>query len=367
MSQISTSSDRILSIDVFRGLTMFLLIGEFTHLFSFITDESLEETFIYAIGQQFHHHPWDGLRFWDLIQPYFMFIVGLSLPFAVRSRERKDESPRNILVHVLKRSTILLLLGWALYCIDPGRIVFRFQNVLSQIAFTYLIAFLIMNRSFTFQIFFSIGLLALTEMIYRFFPIEGFNHPFTPNENFGTWLDLQYGGADLNGSWVSFNAIPTAAHTIWGVLVGKWLMTEQPNKTKFLWMFGAGILLIIIGYLLDPITPIIKRISTSSFVIVSGGWSILALAILFWMVDIRNLSGKWTWFFQVVGMNSLFIYLFAHVGGANFIENIFHPFSFALFNWGSELTAEILTSVLVWFALWGLCYWMYKKRLFIKI
>jgi predicted acyltransferase len=346
---------------------MFLLIGEFTHLFSYMVNENLDGTFIHALGMNFHHHPWNGLRFWDLIQPYFMFIVGLSLPFAVRNRQKKGDDRNDIFKHVIKRSIILIILGWALYCIGSGRIIFKFQNVLAQIGVTYLIAYLIMNKSFRFQILFSIGLLVITELLYRFFPVEGFNHPFTPNENFGTWFDLLYGGADMGGHWVSFNAIPTAAHTIWGVLVGQWLMKEGSKKRKLMGMLIAGLILVILGYALDPVTPIIKRISTSTFVLASGGWTILSLALLYWIVDIINLKGRWTLFFQVVGMNSLFIYLFAHVDGANFVENIIHPFSYLIFGWGSELTIKILTSMVVWLALWGICYWMYKRRILIKI
>ena len=367
MSLHTPKTDRILSIDVFRGLTMFLLVGEFTHLFAYMTNGALEGTVIHLISQQLDHAQWYGLRFWDLIQPFFMFIVGLSLPFAVKSRTEKGATKKQILYHVVKRSLILLFLGWALYCIGPGKITFRFQNVLSQIAFTYLIAYLIMHRSFRFQIIFSFGLLLICELIYRFFPVAGFDNPFTANENFGTWLDLQYGGADLGGGWVSFNAIPTAAHTIWGVLVGFWLMKDISSKKKLTGILMAGVFLILAGYLLDPLTPIIKRISTSSFVIVSGGWTIVVMALFYWIVDMKKGTGAWTRFFQIVGMNSLFIYLFAHLDGANFIEKIFHPFTYLLFGWGDDLTIKILTSLVVWMALWGICYWMYRNRLFIKI
>jgi len=345
---------------------MFLLIGEFTGLMGSLTDQSLEGTFIYSLGEQFHHHPWNGLRFWDLIQPYFMFIVGLSLPFAVQNRKKKGENDRQILHHTLRRSAKLLFLGWALYCIGPGEITFYFQNVLAQISVTYLIAYLIMNRSITFQVIFSIGLLAITEVAYRLFSVEGFDQPFVYLKNFGTWLDLQYGG-ESSGGWASINAIPTAAHTIWGVLIGKLLMGQKSLKTKLKIMIITGLALVIVGYLMDPITPIIKRISTSSFVIVSGGWSILSLAFLFWIIDLLQFKGKWTLFFSVVGMNSLFIYLFAHVGGGEFIEHIIHPFTYAFFDHWGTLYAQILTSVFVWMALWGICYWMYKNKIFIKI
>ncbi len=360
------SSNRILSIDVFRGITMFLLIGEFTQIMPLLLHHAAEGSFVYAFAEQFHHHPWNGLRFWDLIQPYFMFIVGLSLPFAVLNRQKKGESKQQIFAHISKRAAILLFLGWALYCIGPGKITFYFQNVLAQIAVTYLIAYLIMNKSFTFQIVFSIGLLLLTEVAYRFFSVAGFDHPFVLMENFGTWLDLQYNGVSHNG-WATINAIPTAAHTIWGVLVGKLLMSDRLARKKLTTMILVGVMLVITGYLMNSFTPIIKRIATSSFVIVSGGWTILTLAFLFWLVDMVGFKGKWTTFFSVVGMNSLFIYLFTHIGGANLIEQAIHPFTYSFFNTANVYYAKLLTGVFVWAALWGICYWMYKKKIFIKI
>ena len=91
------------------------------------------------------------------------------------------------------------------------------------------------------------------------------------------------------------------------------------------------------------------------------------MALLYWIVDIRKLNGRWTLLFSVVSMNSLFIYMFAHLDGGAFIEHVLHPFTYVLFDWGGALVAPILTSLLAWAGLWGLCYWMYTKRLFIKI
>jgi predicted acyltransferase len=362
----SKSPERLLSLDFFRGATMFLLIAEFTHFFSYLYDPSLEGTVLYSIAEQFHHHPWNGLRFWDLIQPYFMFIVGVAMPYSMANRLKRGQSQSQITRHAVQRAFILLFLGWALYCIDPGKIVFRFQNVLAQLAVTYILAYLFMRKPAWVQILFSFVLIALTEVIYRGFWVEGFNHPFVPNENFGTWLDLQYGGADLHGHWVSFNAIPTTAHTIWGVLAGQLLMSQQKPGKKLMILGIAGVLGVLIGYGLNPITPIIKRISTSSFVIVSGGWTLLTLAFSYWLIDMRKRQ-KWSIFFRVVGMNPLFIYLFAHVGGAVFLESIIHPFTFALFGWMGELTASILTSAIVLFLLWYICQWLHKRKIYIRI
>jgi len=360
------AAERLFSLDFFRGLTMFLLIAEFTHLFSSMTDPSLEGTFIYSIGTQFHHHPWNGLRFWDLIQPYFMFIVGVAMPYSLANRLKRGQTKIQIRKHILTRAFLLLLLGWGLYCIDAGKIVFRFQNVLAQLSVTYLLAYLVMNKPARTQIIFSFILIVVTEIIYRIFPMEGFNHPFVANENFGTWLDLQYGGADLDDYWVSFNAIPTTAHTIWGVLAGQLLRSNRSPEKKLKILLVAGLIGVVAGYALNPVTPIIKRICTSSFILASGGWTILSLAWSYWLIDMMK-QKNWSIFFAIVGLNPLFIYLFAHVGGASFIEHIIHPFSTSIFGWSGELPAEIITRVIVFYLLWYICYWFYKRKIFIRI
>lgn len=359
-------SERLFSLDFFRGITMFLLIAEFTRLFSTITEGADPGSLLHAIGLQFHHVAWNGLRFWDLIQPYFMFIVGVAIPYAVANRRKKGQGTSEITRHVLKRALILLLLGWGISCIGSGKIIFHFQNVLSQLSVTYLVAYLIMHKSTRTQLLVSIILIAATEIIYRTFPVEGFNHPFTPNENFGTWLDTLYGGEDLRGHWVSFNAIPTTAHTIWGVLAGQLLKSDKPAMQKLKTLIIAGLIGLALGYAFSPITPIIKRICTSTFIFASGGWALLTLALSYWLIDVKKRQ-KWTWFFNIVGMNSLFIYLFAHVGGGNFIRHIIDPFSQAIFGFTGEFGTLVITNFLVLMGLWYICYWFYKNRVFVKI
>lgn len=357
---------RLYSLDFFRGLTMFLLIAEFTALFNHLTAPALEGSWVYWLGMQFHHHPWAGLRFWDLIQPFFMFIVGVAMPFSIGKRLARGDSQASIRQHVFRRALLLLLLGWGLYCIGPGRIVFRFQNVLAQLAFTYLLAYLLMRRPASFQLLFSLGLILLTEILYRSFAVPGYDHAFVPNENFGTWLDLQYGGADLNGHWVAFNAVPTAAHTIWGVLAGQLLMSSRSQQQKLRYLLVAGLAALAAGYAISPFTPIIKRICTSSFILVSGGYTLLALALCYWIIDVKKWR-KGVAFFAIVGMNPLFIYLFAHLGGADFLRQIVQPFSTSLLGWTGALPTAIITSLVVLFLLWYLCYWLYEKRIFIRI
>ncbi|MBN1819607.1 MAG: DUF5009 domain-containing protein [Prolixibacteraceae bacterium] len=366
MKEPIVTQSRLLSLDFFRGLTMFLLIAEFTHLFENFVEPEFAGTFINSIGTQFHHHPWNGLRFWDLIQPFFMFIVGVAMPFSYAKRINRGDSHKIIFKHIIFRSILLLLLGWWLYCIDSGKIVFHMQNVLAQLSITIFIAFLIMRKPFAVQIVVSLVLLGITELIYRLFWVDGFNQAFTPDHNFGAWFDMLIAGELSGGHWVSFNAIPTTAHTIWGVLAGKLLMSSRKGKDKVIILAVAGLIGLIIGYSLNPVTPIIKRIATSSFVFASGGWALLALAVSYWLIDIRNFR-KGVYFFAVVGMNPLFIYIFAHVGGANLINQIIKPFSVAFFSWAGENGVNILTAIIGTWGLWFICYFLYKRKIFIKI
>jgi len=359
---------RITSVDFFRGLTMFLLIGESTELYSHF--RSIEGSSIMQFfATQLDHHEWHGLNFWDLIQPFFMFIVGVAIPFAVANRIKKGDSDQTILKHAFKRSGVLLFLGWALYCTGPGEIVFRFQNVLAQLSVTYLVAFLIFKKSFSFQLIFTLVVLLLTDLAYRNFPVEGFNHPWVPFENLGAWANNKIEGVEKADIWASINAFPTIAHTVWGVLCGKLLMSSRTAEKKIQILLIAGFAALIIGYSLDffNINPIIKKISTSSFVFASGGWAILALCFSYWLIDVKKLFAKGAQFFVVVGMNCIFIYLFFSLGGANLVSRIFVPFSKALFSWGGVHTVEIVTSLSTWSALWYICYWLFKNKLFIKI
>ncbi len=366
-NQLSSPEGRITSVDFFRGFTMFLLIGESTRLYGYFL--KTDSSFFQFIGNQLHHHEWHGLHFWDLIQPFFMFIVGVAIPFAVANRRKKGASERSILNHAIKRSLLLLFLGWALYCVGPGRVVFRLQDVLAQLSVTYFVAFLVRDRSFSFQLTLTLVILLLTDLAYRFFPVEGFNHPWESLQNLGAYVNNKIEGVEKASEWASLNALPTISHTVWGVLCGKLLMSNRSANEKIKLMLIAGIAGLVIGFSMDAlnITPIIKKIATSSFVFASGGWAILALCFSYWLIDVKKIFVKGSKMFQIVGMNCIFIYLFFEVGGATLVTKIFIPFTTALFTWGGAMTVNIMTSLSVWASLWYICYWLYKNKLFIKI
>ncbi len=360
------NSERLFSLDFFRGFTMFLLIGESTYLYERLVDPALQGTVLYAIGNQLHHHPWAGLRFWDLVQPFFMFIVGVAMAFSVAKRERRGDARSAITRHTVVRALLLLLFGWALYCIGPGRITFRFQNVLAQLAVTTIVAYFLMRRKPLTQILASFGLILLTEILYRFSGIPGYDQPFVPDHNFGSWFDMLISGELSADHWVSFNAFPTAAHTIWGVLAGQWLMGASAPRKKVALLASLGAAGIAAGFALTAVSPMIKRICTSSFVIAGGGFCLLALALSYGVIDVLKLR-RGVVFFGIVGMNSLFIYLFTESGGTAWILRLVKPFTEGLFGWAGKIPAEIVTSLGAWAVLWGICLWLYRRKILIKI
>lgn len=362
---------RLLSLDFYRGLTMFLLIAEGAALWHAMNAPYFEGSLISSIGEQFRHHPWNGLRFWDLVQPFFMFIVGVAMPISLGKRWTRGDSWNKTFKHVLFRSFMLLLLGVMIQSAYAGRIAFQFWNVLAQLSFTYLVAFLIMRKSWKFQISFSIGLLLLTELLYRFFWVDGFTQPFTPDKNFGAWIDLLLMGRLSGGHWVAINALPTAAHTIWGVIAGQLLISnnfETSEKLKKLLLYGAGLLLV--GYLMDPfVTPIIKRIATSSFTIVSGGWCLLALAGSFYLFDVKKRYISTGRFFAIVGMNPLFIYLFSEFGTVDWLYDFVDIFTSDILSIVAMPDAwiHVITASAVLGLMWYITYFLYKRKIFITI
>lgn len=196
-----------------------------------------------------------------------------------------------------------------------------------------------------------------------------FNHPWTAYENLGSWANNKIEGVDKASIWASINAFPTIAHTVWGVLCGRLLMSDKPAARKIKTLVISGIAALVAGYALDllNITPIIKKIATASFVFVSGGYAILVLTFSYWLIDVKKKFIEGSKFFRIVGMNCIFIYLFFEVGGARLITSIVTPFTRSLLSWGGGITVGIATSLLVWSSLWYICYWLYKNRLFIKI
>lgn len=365
MKQVS-SPGRVQSIDVMRGMIMIFLAAESCLLYV-----ALREAFPgNIIVNQFVHHRWHGLTFWDLVQPAFMFIAGTSLYISWTRRRDNGITWSKNFKNVAWRSFKLLFFGVALHCVSSGKLVWELWNVLVQLAATLLIAYLVIRWSFKKQILFSIFLLILTEVLYRTISIPGFDQPFIKGENFGTYMDLLLMGKTSSGGWVTVNFLPTAAHTVWGVLVGRLVISSTPALMKLKYIALAGVICLILGYALDlsNITPIIKRISTSSFVLVSGGYILLIFAFTSWLTDVKGFT-KYAWIPIVVGMNPIFIYLFFETIGKQWLNGVSAIFvGQSIASVGIPDNAVlIIVALATLFAEWYLCYWLYKRKIFFKL
>jgi predicted acyltransferase len=362
------SGNRLLSLDFMRGLIMVLLMLESTRLYDRLFEVS-ENGLFHQFMIQFFHHPWHGLHFWDLIQPGFMFIAGTALAYSLHKQQQAGVPWRQSFIKVLKRSWWLFFWGVLDYAVGDDGLSFRLWDVLTQLAFTTLVAFLIFNWSNRWQIIFSLGLLLLTEVLFRFTNIPSFDQPFTDQHNFGNYMDLILMNQVNSDGWVAINCIPTACHTIWGALAGKLLFSDRPAKQKVGYLFAGGAIALILGFGMDlTITPIIKRIATSSFVLASGGWCLLGLTLFYWWIDVKN-HRQHLLFFTVVGMNSLFIYLFFEIVGSRWFNGYINTIAMSVF--GSlnipALMGAILSSLCIFTLEWYLCWFLYKNKIFIKI
>ena len=363
---LKNQNQRLLSLDFLRGFIMVLLALESAGLYEHLSTAT-EGSFLNKIFQQFFHHPWNGLRFWDLVQPAFMFMAGTAMAFSLHKQEQKGIGWNQRFRKILKRCFWLFFWGVLDYAVRRHGLSFELWDVLTQLSFTTLVAFLIFNWPAYAQIIFCVGLLILTEVLYRFTNIPGFDQPFTDQHNFGNYMDLILMNKINGDGWVAINCIPTAVHTIAGALAGKLLISgKEKIKPLVIW----GLICLVIGYGLDiaGITPIIKRIATSSFTIASLGYCLWFLAISYWWIDMKDHRNNLK-FFTIVGMNSIFIYLFFEIVGHRWFNGYIGAITNGLMDMIStpETLKNIITSLCIFALEWLLCYFLYKKKIFFKL
>jgi predicted acyltransferase len=362
----SPISGRLMSLDFLRGFIMVLLAIESTGLYDYLYEHSKGEPFNNFIIQ-FTHHPWHGLHFWDLVQPAFMFMAGVAMAFSLTKQWASGVTWGQSFKKTLKRCGWLFFWGVLDYAVRPKGLSFELWDVLTQLSFTTLVAFLIFRWSNMAQVMVCVELLLLTEILYRFTNVPGFNMPFTDQHNFGNYVDTILMNKVNPRGWVAINCIPTAVHTIAGALAGKLLLSGN-NKIKTLLLWGLACL--IIGYGLDTfdVTPIIKRIATTSFTIVSLGWCLWFLALSYWWIDVKDHRKHWE-FFTIVGMNSIFIYLFFEIVGSRWFTAYISSISDDVLSWfnAGGLVKILVSSVCVFGLEWLMCYFWYRKKIFFKL
>lgn len=359
------------------------------------------------IKPQFAHQDWQGCSLWDLIQPSFMFMVGMAVPFSYAKRREHGQSFFGMAWHALSRSILLVALGVMLATRSGDKhTVFLFTNVLAQIGLGYFVLFLLSRMGWEYILSGIILILAG----YAWFFI---NHPLpTPQElaaiagmkdsahgilpgfaghwNIHTnaaaafdrwWLNLLPQAQpyqNTNGGYQTLNCIPALATMLGGALTGSFLMhSRKTDKARCVTLLVTGILLVVAGTALDlkilpvvgaqfdqyTLLPVVKRIWTPSWAVLSGGWVLILLSIFYWLVEILGMR-RLVFPLVVVGMNSIVIYLLHSLSAGWINENLHKHLPETAF---PAYWTPVIERCGVLFVLWLICWWLYKQKAFIKL
>ncbi|MCC6286816.1 MAG: DUF5009 domain-containing protein [Chitinophagaceae bacterium] len=367
--QSSEKMHRLQSVDVLRGFDMFWIMGAGDFI---VQMAGIQKTpFWTKLATQFDHPYWNGFAFWDLIFPLFMFLSGISSVFSIDVQLKKGNSRNEILTRVMKRGLILILLG-IFYNnglnIKPLAEI-RFPSVLGKIGLSYIFASIIyLYAKEKTQIIWFWSLLIGYWCLLKFTSAPGFPMGnLTEPGNFMSYFDrtflpgkLSRNIHDTSGFLCTITGIAT---TLSGILTGNFLKKENISSAKKAgWFVIAGVASILLALLWNFNFPINKNLWSSSFVLLTTGLSLLLLALFYYVIDVKGYS-KWSFFFRVIGMNSIFIYI---------SPKIIHYGYFAegLFGWCADLFGVYQPAVVLLFVIiteWLVLYFMYRKNIFIRI
>ena len=361
-------SKRVASIDALRGFDMFWITGgeEIIHALHKMSPGPTTD----LLNVEFQHVSWAGFHFYDLIFPLFLFVVGLVLPFSL-SRHLEEGSQRGqVYRRVIRRLVVLFVLG----LVYNGLLDFNFHHlriagVLQRIAFCYFFsALIVMNTNVRGQVAFFVGILLTYWLVMKLVPVPGVGAGvITPDGNLASFIDRHllprpyccFAQGDNEGILSTFPAIAT---TLLGVLAGQWLRTRRTPDQKTLGLVLAGVVSLGIGYLWSFNFPFIKNVWTSSFVLFAGGWSLLLLALFYWIIDVKGYR-RWAFFFTVIGVNAITIYLASHLFDFGTITTIFvHGFINHL-----GAVQPLFWAVSVLMTQWLFLYFLYRQRIFLKV
>jgi predicted acyltransferase len=321
----------------------------------------LHDPFWAPLARQMDHVPWEGLALWDIIQPAFTFMVGIAMPFAVARRRQRGETFRECFWHAGLRSLKLFALSQVLMCIAYNKLYLQMINVLAQIAITYFVCYLIMQLRFRWQVVLAAAILGGYWLLFVLLP--GPDGPYSQLNNIGAVIDLAVQGYSFPAHYVTINFIPSIATTLFGVWVGRLLMSSLPRAKQLKVLAVCASISFAAGAATAPICPVIKRLWTTSYTFYTTGWVLLMMLVFIAIVDVLGYR-KPAFPLIVVGMNSTFIYS---------VFMILRPWidrSTAVFTgrflWIGTL-APVAQACIVLLVMWYLCYWLYQRKIFFKL
>lgn len=365
-----TSGDRLDSLDALRGFDMLWISGGELVITS-LRDLTGWPALHWA-SMQLEHVPWEGFHFYDLIFPLFLFISGVTIPFALARRRGRGEGTKGLTMRFVRRAVLLIFLGMVyngLLSFDWANL--RCASVLGRIGLGYFFAALIVTRTnIRTQAIWAAGLLLGYWGAMMLIPVPGIGAGvITPEGTLEGLIDrlllpgkFYFDAYDPEGILSTIPAISTA---LMGSLAGHCLIEARWNgKKKALALFLAGIASLGLGYLWGLSFPVIKNIWSSSFVLVAGGWSLILLSGFYLVMDVWGWK-KWAFLFVLIGMNPLTLYLtqagMIHYESttAYFFNGLLHLFSDPL---RALLWALCLLSVKILFL-----YFLYRKKIFLRV
>ena len=370
----TVASSRLTSLDVFRGATIAAMI---------VVNNPGNSSPYSALS----HSAWNGWTPTDLIFPFFLLIVGVSLVLSFRARLQRGESKRDLLLHSLRRSVLLFLIGLLLNFSLPLA-TWRIPGVLQRIALCYLGAAVItLYATARARLAWIAGLLVGYWALLRFIPVPGYGLPgsdvplLDPEGNLVAWLDrliipgrLFEVTRDPEGL---LSTLPAIATVLLGVATGEWLQSARSMLRKAGGMVLAGVALLCAGELWEIWLPINKKMWTSSYVLFTAGAALVCLALCYWVIDLRRWRA-WSKPFVILGMNAITAYVFSevlaialwrtHVHDGRRLLTLQDYLYSALF---SGIQPAALASLAYSLSFTFVCFlplwWMYRRKIFLKI
>lgn len=376
-------AERLLSLDAYRGAIMLLMVSGGLGIVQM--GEQFPDTVWARISPLLKHVPWTGGVPWDMIQPAFMFMVGVAMPFSYAKRMERGESGWQLFFHALGRALVLVLLG--VLCSSGTKDVtnWTFTNVLSQIGLGYVFLFFMWRTGTWGQLLGSLAILGGYWAWFAHSPLpppatttypegvfEGFFAHWNMNANvastFDQWFLNRFPRLEpfvaSEGGYQTLNFIPSIVTMCMGLMAGRFLQSERTHAVKVVGLIGVGAAVTVLGIIAsDQLCPIVKRIWTPSWVLFSGGIVTILLASFYFVVEV--LRARWlAWLFAVVGMNSILVYLLSQFSKGWIKDRLHQHLEPDLFK---GQFAPMIESGAVLGVIWLLCWYLYRQRAFLRI
>lgn len=351
-------AERLVSLDVFRGVTMFWLLGGKAFVVALAGFAGAR-----VIQSQFEHSAWEGVRYYDVIWPCFMLMVGVAVPFSFAHRAT-TQTRAEILRNAWKRAAVLFLLGSLRESLHDGvpRLI-ELSSALQPIAVAYLVASHLAGCAVRIQVAVTTALLVGYALLLAWVPAPGIPAgTYDINRNLVTAVDkLVLGRAHPDGWGTVLTTLPTIATTMIGLLLGRTLTSGVSAKAKLKVIALTGLGCLAAGYALSPVVPVIMKLWTTSYGLISAGWACLLFAAFFWAIDVQGWR-RGTWALVVIGANALAAYLLPTLVPFRKIAGVFTaPLAKQLGAAGPVLTtgAALLLG-------WAILAWMYRRKIFLR-